>query len=163
MRMHRALVTICVPVMLTVWPVHTGQVLDVPGHVDKASQLLLSPDTSARQCTDGLVSLLDAIAGAARSARITGTWPAKIVTARELVASGRSLTDDTVSLLHDSYRAVHGKSFKVPANVRSLADAREHLRGQLSSVRGLLDQGEVNEAIRRMLEAAVMIVTPLEA
>jgi hypothetical protein len=158
-----AVPAVCILVMLTFSPALGSQALDVPGQVDRAVRLLLSADGSDERCTEGLVSLLDAIIGTAPAARLGGTWPAKIAAARDLVARGRFLADNTVALLNESYRTVHGKPFKMPPTVRSLPDARDHIRGQLSSVRSLLDQGRADEAIRRMLEAVLMIVTPLEA
>ncbi len=154
---------ICVLMLLALPGVPSGQARDVPGHIDRAVRLLLSPDSSEAQCRDGLVSLLDAIIGAAPTARLSGTWAAKIAAARDLVAAGRFLADDTLALLNDSYRAVHGKPFKVPASVRSMPEARDYIRGQLATARSLLDQRRADEAIRRMLEAVLMIVTPMQA
>ena len=161
MRRYAQLPAVCVLVTMTVSPALGRQALDVPGHVHRAVQLLLSPESSGEQCRDGLVSLLDAIIEAARGARIAGAWPAKIAAARDSAARGR--LGDAAALLNDGYLAVYGTPFKMPATIRSVSDARDHIRGQLSSVRGLLGQGRTDEAIRRMLEAAVMIVTPLEA
>ena len=163
MRKHRARTAVCIFVTLALSPALGGQSPKVPDQVDRAVRLLLSPGTNDAECKDGLVSLLDAIIGAAPTSRLTGTWPAKIAAARELAASGRFLADDTVALLNDSYRAVHGKPFLVPPTVRSMPEARAYIRGQLSSVRSLLDQGRADEAVRRMLEAVVMIVTPIQA
>jgi hypothetical protein len=161
MRRKAVILTVGIFLMLTVCLALGGQALDVPGHVDRAIRLLLSPDRADEQCRDGLVSLLDAIVQAAPAARLGGTWLAKVEAARQSVASGR--LGDSVVLLGDSYRAVHGKPFKMPATIRSLTDATDYIRGQLSSVRTLLDQGRADEAVRRMLEAAVMVVTPIEA
>jgi len=163
MRTSVAPAAICILAMLTLPAALGGQALDVPGQVDRAVRLLLSPDTSDAQCTDGLVSLLDAIIGAAPVAKLGGTWPAKIAAARDLMAAGRFLADDTVTLLNDSYRAVHGKPFAMPPTVRTMPDAKDRIRRQLASVRSLLDQGHADEAVRRMLEAVLMIVTPLQA
>jgi len=162
MRRYGAPTAVCILLMLTVSPALGGQAPDVPGQVDRAVRLLLSPGTNDEECKDGLVSLLDAIIGAAPTSRLAGTWPAKVAAARDLAASGRFLADDTVALLNDSYRAVHGKPFLVPPTVRSMPEARAYIRGQLSSVRSLLGQGRADEAVRRMLEAVVMIVTPLQ-
>jgi len=160
MRRSAVVAAVGIFLILTICPALGGQALDVPGHVDRAIRLLLSPDRSDEQCTNGLVSLLDAIVQAAPAARLGGTWPAKVKAARDSVAGDR--LGDSVVLLTDSYRAVHGKPFKMPASIRSLTDATDYIRGQLLSVRVLLDQGRADEAVRRMLEAAVMIVTPLE-
>jgi hypothetical protein len=161
MRRRGLLSLVCVCAMLALAPAVGGQTPDVPDRVDRAITLLLSPDRSDAQCADGLLSLLDAIAEAAPAARIDGPWPAKVAAARARLAGGQM--GEAVPLLNDSYRLVYGKAFAMPATVRSLADARDHIRKQLSSVRGLMGQGRADEAVRRMLDAAVMIVTPIEA
>ncbi len=161
MRTHPARSAVCIFVMLTLSAAPGGQPLDVPGQVDRAVRLLLSPDSSDAQCIDGVVLLLDAIVATAPATRLAGPWQAKLSSARELVARGRTLSNDAVALLNDSYRAVNGKPFMMPAAVRSVSDARDHIRGRLSSVRGLLDKGRADEAIQRMLEAVLMVVTPV--
>ncbi len=163
MRILRALAAICVPLILTMCPVLGGQTPDVAGQVDRAARLLLSPGVTDQQCRDGLVSLLDAIIAVGPDTRVDGAWKSEVAAARDLAAGGRFLGDDTVRFLNDSYRAVHGKAFKMPPAVRSMPEAREYIRERLSSVRSLLDSGQPDEAVRRMLEAAVMIVTPRQA
>jgi hypothetical protein len=147
--------------MLAFWPTLAGQTPDVSGSVDRAIELLFSPDTTGAQCTDGLVSLLDAILEVAPAARIDGAWAVSVSAARERMAGGRMA--EAAALLDEGYRAVNGKRFAMPPVVRSLDAARDHIRRQLSSVRGLMDQGRANEAVGRMLEAAMMIVTPIRA
>ncbi|MGE5361653.1 MAG: hypothetical protein ACM3NQ_21770 [Bacteroidales bacterium] len=160
MRRHRPCSAVSVLVMLAFLPALGGQALDVRGHIDRAIRLLLSPDSRDEQCKDGLVSLLDAITGAASYARIEGTWPATVAAARD--QASRDELGGAVGLLNDSYRAVYGAPFQKPATVRSVQDAKDHIRGLLSSARSVLNQGRADEAVRLMLEAAVMIVTPLE-
>ena len=147
-------------IMAAFWPALAGQTLDVPGHVDRTIRLFFSPDTTGAQCTDGLVSLLDAIVEAAPAARIDGAWPATVSAARERVAAGKMA--EATALLGESYRAVHSKAFAMPATLRSLDAARDHIHKQLSSVRDLMKEGRADEAVRVMLDAAMMIVTPIE-
>ncbi len=160
MRSHKAIGAFCIVVVLTAAPAPGAQALDVHRQVDRAVRLLLSPGSGDEQCK-GLVSLLDAIVQAAPAARLGGTWPEKVKAARDSVAGGR--LGDSVVLLADSYRDVHGKPFKMPASIRSLTDATGYIRGQLASITLLLEQGRADEAVRRMLEVAVIIVTPMEA
>ena len=160
MRRSAVLAAVGILLILTICPALGGQALDVPEHVDRTIRLLLSPDRSDEESRNGLVSLRDAIVEAAPASRLGGTWPAKVKAARDSDAGDR--LGDSVVLLTDSYRAVHGKPFKMPATIRSPADATGYIHVLLSSIRPLLDQGRADEAVRRMLEAAVMIVTPLE-
>ncbi len=149
----------CVVFVLMFRPAVDGQTPDVPTLVDRAIQLLLEPASSDAQCTDGLVSLLDAIVKAAPATRFDGRWLEKIIAARDLVAGGR--LGEAATLLNDGYLAVNGGAFAMPAGVRSPGDARDCIREKLSSARSLLAEGRADEAVRRMLEAAVMVVTPI--
>ncbi len=159
MRRLRRLPLACALVMVA-WSALAAQAPDVPGLVDRALTLLLTPESSDAKCTDGLVVLLDAIVKAAPAARIDGEWPAKVAAAREYVAAGH--IGPSAMLLGDSYRAVEGRAFAMPAEVRSPGDARDVIRKQLSSVRDLLAEGRSREAVRRMLAAALIVVTPVQ-
>ena len=152
---------VCALMLLAFWPGVAGQTLDVAGHVDRSIRIFFSPDATDAQCTDALLSLLDAIVKAAPAARIDGAWAAKVSAARKRMAAGKIA--ETAVLLDEGYRAVNGKRFAMPAAVQSMEAARDHIRKQLASVRGLMDQGRADEAVRRMLEAAMMIVTPIQA
>ncbi len=160
MRRGRLPAATCVLVVLTLCPPLGGQAVDVPALVDRAIKLMLSPDSSDGQCREGLVLLLDAIVKAAPAARIQGAWPAKVADARKQVAAGHLF--ESTALLGDSYRAVSGKAFVMPAAVRSPDTAKDHIRKQLSTVGSLMAGGRADEAVRRMLEAALMVVTPVE-
>ncbi len=160
MRGVRVSAAACVLIVLTLCPSLGGQALDVPALVDRAMKLMLSPDSSDGQCREGLVLLLDAIVKAAPAARIQGAWPAKVAEARKLVATGH--LSERTALLGDSYRAVSGNAFVMPAAVRSPNAAKDHIRTQLSTVGSLMAGGRADEAVRRMLEAALMVVTPVE-
>ncbi len=160
MRKVRVPAATCVLIVLTFCLSLGGQALDVPALVDRATKLMISPDRSDGQCREGLVLLLDAIVKAAPAARIPGAWPAQVADARKQVAAGHLF--ESTALLSDAYRAVSGKAFVMPAAVRSPNAAKDHIRTQLSTVGGLVDEGRADEAVRRMLEAALMVVTPVE-
>ena len=148
-------------VLSTLSPVLDGQSPDIPALVDRATQLLLSSDDSNDQGAKGLVALLDAITAAAPAAGLSGACQTGLATAQRLAAGDPSGVDEMVVLLGGCYREAHGKSFSMPPAVRSMPDLLEHARGLLASVRGLIQQGRPDEAIRRMLEVAMMVVTPI--
>ncbi len=159
MRKREALSLASVLLILMFRPAFGGQGRDVPALVDRAIQLLLEPASGDAKCTDGLVLLLDAIVKAAPATRFDGPWLEKIAAARDLVAGGR--LGEAAALLNDGYLAVNGRACAMPATVRSPGDARDCIRELLSSVRSLVDQDRVGEAVRRMLDAAMMVVTPI--
>ncbi len=159
MRKRGALSLASVLLLLMFRPAFGSQSPDVPTLVDRAIQMLLEPASSDAKCADGLVSLLGAIVKAAPATRFDGPGLEKVAAARDLVAGGR--LGEAAALLNDGYLAVNGRAFAMPANVRSPGDARDCIREKLSAARNLLDQGRAGEAVRRMLDAAMMVVTPI--
>ena len=67
-----------------------------------------------------------------------------------------------MALLGECYRETHGSAaFRMPSTVHTIADARDHIRLQLVAAPDLIKTGATDEAARRLLEAAVAIVTPM--
>lgn len=154
----------CVLVLATLVPMTAlaaGRQANAADRLDVAIEALSSPNVSDRECQAGMVALLDAIVAAAPAARTRGGWPEKVVAARTLAAGGHMVGAEVATLLNDSYRAVHGKAFALPEAARSPDTVRGYLRSRLSSVRSVLAERRFDEAVRRMLEAAVLIVTPV--
>jgi len=132
-------------------------------HVDRALQLAFAAGATDEQVKAGFLSLLDAIVASAPEARIPGEWPSKAAAARRLVAAGSVPDDRAVAMLHECYRNLHGgRAFRMPAAIRSISDATGYARRQLEAARDLLLRGQREEAIRRLLDTALMIVTPFE-
>jgi hypothetical protein len=46
--------------------------------------------------------------------------------------------------------------------VRSIADAREHIRRQVEAAHALTRQGRPGDAAAALLDAAMLVVTPME-
>jgi hypothetical protein len=87
-----------------------------------------------------------------------------VVEARRRMSEGSLLDGKAVELLNECYREIHGGApFRMPATVRTPADAVDLIRKGLESIRGLLEQGKPDEAVRRMLEAVLAVTTPIEA
>jgi hypothetical protein len=128
-------------------------------HVSHATELLLAEHPTESQLRQGFLHLLDALPQLAPQAG----WLEKAAEARGRVGRGLLLEPRTVALLNECYRETHGgQDFRMPPSVRTIADAREHIRLQLASVPGLVTAGDGAEAAGRLLEAAAAIVTPMK-
>jgi hypothetical protein len=135
----------------------------VASHVSRAVELLLAEQPTETQLRQGFVELLDALRLVAPETRMGAAWPDKLAEARRLIDAGSFLEPRAVALLGDCYRDTHeGKPFQMPETVHSIADARDHIRLQLAAVPDLLKTGATDEAARRLLEAVVAIVTPMQ-
>jgi hypothetical protein len=131
-------------------------------HVSRASALLLEEHPTDAQLREGFLSLLDALLLVAPEGGAQAAWPAKAAEARRLIDAGSLVDRRAASLLGDCYRATHGgEAFRMPATVHSIADARAYIGRQLATVPDLLKAGHGDEAVQRLLEAAVAIVTPM--
>jgi hypothetical protein len=130
--------------------------------VNRAVELLLVEQPTEAQLRQGFVSLLDALLLVAPEDRAPGSWPAKAAEARRLIESGSLVGQQAATLLGECYRETHGgTAFQMPPTVHTIADAREHIRVQLVAVPELLRKGAQDEAARRLLTAAVAVVTPM--
>ena len=133
-------------------------------HLDRALDLLLAEGASSDEMKAGFLALLDAMAETAPpSSGPGGTCGARFAVARLRMGDGSILDEAGVSLLAECYRETHdGRAFAVPGTVRSVADARQHVRRQIESAQTLLREGRSREAVAVLLDATMLIVTPME-
>jgi hypothetical protein len=143
-------------------PGHEAPGANATTHVSRATELLSVEQPTETQLRQGFLSLLDALALVAPETRTRGSWPGKVAEARRLIDAGSLVEPKAVALLGECYRETHGGAdFRMPATVHTIADAREHIRVQLVAVPDLIKTGANDEAARRLLEAAVAVVTPM--
>ncbi len=138
----------------------TGKPTD---RVEQASRLIFTPGATDDAIREGFVLLLDAAVDAAADAKMPSAFTSKIAEARRRMRDVSLVDAKAVTLLEECYAEVHGGTpFRMPASVKSPSDASVHGRGLLEPVPALLKQGKPRDALSRMLEAAVAIVTPVE-
>lgn len=132
--------------------------------LDRAGRLLTLEQASSDQLRKGFLALLDAVTEVAPpTGGPAGACAAKVSEARARMSSGSILDRAGVALIGECYRDTHGgRPFAVPAAVRSVADAREHIRRQVEEAQTLIRRGRAGEAAGVLLDAAMLIVTPIE-
>ncbi len=131
--------------------------------VQRASRLIFGPKATTGGVREGFVLLLDEAADAAAEARMPAAFASKIADARRRIRDIAFADAKAILLLEECYGEVHGGTpFRMPAGVKSLADVSGYGRGLLEPVPALLEQGKPREALSRMLEAAIVVVTPVE-
>ena len=132
--------------------------------LDRAVRWLLATDPGQRNSFDGFLSLLDALILTAPDAPSASACRAQLLRGRDALAPGRMLHPGTVEAIHACYRDTHGgEAFGLPPSVRSGGDPAEYCRQQLIDARVALLAVRHEEAFRRMIEAAALVVTPVES
>jgi len=132
-------------------------------HLDRAVRLLLAPAPTDQDRKAGFLSLLDALVATAPDAPSAAACQPKLAKARQMASQGPALYDSVAELLGECYSDAHGGArFRVPDSVRSPADAVGYGRTQLQSARASLETHRGDDAFGRMIEVAVLVVTPFE-
>jgi len=132
-------------------------------HAESALAQLFGAQRSDAQTRAGMLSILDAVAAAATDAGLTDEWKAMIMGARRRISEGSLVDGESQLALHQCYRQINeGKPFRMPEGIRSVDDAAASARKLLESGPPLLRSGKSLEAVRALLETALMILTPIE-
>lgn len=133
-------------------------------NVERATRLLFDAPPSDADAKAGLLALFDAVGQAAPDARIAGDWPAKVARARALFEKCPGVDEDAVVLLRDCHRQVAGGAgYRIPASVARMEDVLALGRHQLEEAAKALDACRSGDAVRLLLETALLVVTPVHA
>ena len=139
-----------------------AEAVGVVARAERAAQLLFAPKPADAQIKEGLLTLLDAIVEAAPGAGIAGDWPSKIADARRILEDSPGY-DKVAALLDECHREINGGApFRMPETIHSIGNAVDQGRRNLESIRSLMQQGKAGDAVRRMLETLLIIMTPIE-
>ena len=72
------------------------------------------------------------------------------------------MRSDGAVYLHKAYRLINdGKDFLMPSSISEIQDAVNYAKMELASARKDLKVGKTDSCVKRLLEIAVMIVTPM--
>jgi hypothetical protein len=109
-------------------------------------------------------SLVDAVAMIAPEAGFSAEFGKKVAEARGIFESDTVFNEKGISLLKESCAlAGSGKEFRVPEGISNAEQATAHILKQVEKARTSLKQKKTGECARLLLEAALMIVTPMGA
>jgi hypothetical protein len=136
----------------------------IDAKIKLAGDLLLAKQPSDKDCKDGFLSLVEAIALAAPNTSFPAVLGEKVIKAESLFKTTSIFNQEGVALLNECFVLAHsGKKFSVPAEITSIATAAEYSRRQLQAARAQNQQGKADECAKILIEIAVMIVTPMTA
>jgi hypothetical protein len=109
----------------------------------------------------GFSHLIGAVITAAPKTAYPADFRTRMVKADQLFDKGGLFAPQAVKLLNESYRAINsGKDFEFPKDLKSIDDARAHLRKLMESSLKDLAAGQPDKAVKLLLECALTVVTP---
>ncbi len=127
-----------------------------------SAELLDGKDSDSK--TKGFLLLLEAIEDASARAELTPEFREKIGAARRFCGQFSIVDQNGVKALREAYAMIHGgREFQIPAQVTSIETAVQYCREKLAAALKALKAGNPTDAAKSLLEAAVMVVTPMEA
>ncbi len=108
--------------------------------------------------------IMEAISLAAPETKFPPEFGEDIEKAKGIFDATTIVNPEGVALLRKSYRAINsGRDFEMPKSISSIEDAVEYAKVQLAAAGKDLDADNVDECTRKIVEIAVMVVTPMEA
>jgi len=130
-------------------------------HLDRVTELF-APNATEAQMKAGFEVLLAAMTELVPTAGLPAECGTKLAAARWEVTQGTLGGPKTAGPLADCYRLAHGgKAFRVPDTIDTLDEAMSYARQRVQAARALIADDKGGDGLRALLEAALLIVTPL--
>jgi hypothetical protein len=106
--------------------------------------------------------LLEAILEAAPDTNFPPEFTENMKKAKEISDTESFLSPDGVVYLRKARRLINdGEEFKIPSSISEIQDAVNYAQIELGWARKYIDLGKNEDCIRKLLDVAVMIVTPM--
>jgi hypothetical protein len=151
-------------VMLLIVPRLTSQAgPSLEKKIEAASAEFLDGKNSDSK-TKGFLLLLEAIEDASVRAELSPEFREKINAARRFCGQFSIVDQNGVKALREAYAMLNGgREFQIPAQVTGIETAVQYCREEFAAALEALKAGNPTDAAKSLLEAAVMVVTPMEA
>ena len=86
----------------------------------------------------------------------------EIPTVGNLFGETSIFSQEAVALLNEAYSSINtGERFQMPDDISSIEQARELALRKMEEARKELKQGNIEDSVRSLLEAAIIVVTPM--
>lgn len=131
--------------------------------LEHVAQVIVDEGRTETDVRGALLDLLDETAAAAPAAGLPGDWAEKAVRARSLIAVRSALDEEARRLLEESWRAATGRAWSMPASVARLEDATALVKRDVDGAVKALREGRAADEVRLLLEAVLVVVTPMHA
>jgi len=106
--------------------------------------------------------LLESILDTAPDTSYPPEFIANMEKAKDIADTTSLFNPDGIDYLHKAYRLINdGKDHQMPDSISEIQDAVDYAKMELASARKDLKAGKIDSCAKRLLEIAVMIVTPM--
>ena len=137
---------------------------DFSAEIRAASARMLSNSTSQEETRGGFASLVDLLGRMAREEKVLpGNARARLMEAADSYRANPSLGGPGPEALGRAWREFSGgRAFAFPPEVRDIPEATRQVRGKIDSSLAAIGSGDRSRAIKDLLEALLMVATPME-
>ncbi len=135
---------------------------DVAKMIQDASRVLLDPAATGNQIQGALAGLLDAALLCLPRSDRSSEARSNLTAARNEVKDRSMFSASGMQHLSVAYRSLNaGKSFQFP-EVRSIEEARIHIKNLIAASLVSINKKERETACRLLVESVIMVVTPMQ-
>ena len=162
--MRKTLFILAILTVFILMSVHAEEVDKeaVAAKITKIASYLDKPEGPGSDGVLMFTMLLEAILETAPGTNFPPEFTENMKKAKEISDTESFLSPDGVVYLHKARRLINdGKEFQVPSSISEIQDAVNYARIELGWARKYIDLGKNEDCIRKLLDVAVMIVTPM--
>lgn len=135
---------------------------EIDAKITKAVSYLGEPSDPSSDGKMAFKLVIEAISLAASQTKFPSEFGENIEKAKDIFESTSIVNPDGVAYLRKSYRMINsGKPFEMPSDISEISDVVDYAKVQLAAARKDLKADKADECIRKLVEIAVMIVTPM--
>ena len=163
--MRRALtLAVAVTVVLLAGHIEGADKAQIDAKITKAVSYLGKPGESDSDGEMAFKMTMEALSLVAPETDFPSEFAENIDKAKGIFDSTSIVNPEGIAHLHKGYRLINsGKDFEMPSHISTIEDAVDHAKVQLAAAREDLEEDKADECTRKLLEIAVMVVTPMEA
>lgn len=162
--MKNQAVTSAVLCLLVLVPSRLGAVnkAAIDDRIAKASSCLGEPGPDSKG-KEAFQLIMEAVSLAVSATRFSPELAENVEKAKKLFETTSILNPDGIGHLRQAFRLIHGgRDFEVPESVSSTQSAVNYIQRQLAAARKDLGVDRTEECVQKLLETAVLIVTPIQ-
>jgi len=135
---------------------------EVDAKIEKVASYLDKPDGPGSDGKIMFTLLLEAILEAAPDTSFPPEFTDNMEKAKDISDTTSFFNPDGAVYLNKAYRLINnGKDHQMPSSVSKIQDAVNYAKVELASARKDLKVGKIDSCVKRLLDIAVMIVTPM--
>ncbi len=135
---------------------------EVDAKIEKISSYLETPGGPGSEGKIMFTLLLEAILETVPDTSFPPEFADNMEKAKDISDTTSLLNPDGAAYLNNAYRLINdGKDHQMPSSVSKIQDAVNYAKVELASARKDLKAGKIDSCVKRLLDIAVMIVTPM--